>query len=154
MKTFSPAEYFHTAPELVNRKFNRLRTDQLATGEVLVNQTHDVKLLHREAAAAASSKSSKSTPRTSVEEAALAQRTTAVVHGLQAKADQSLLAGYSEIAARIDRKRKIQDAVDKLQLEKNLAGKGARVRITPKEDKFGEVDDKKVVYKWKLQRKK
>ncbi|MDO9333335.1 MAG: hypothetical protein Q7T57_02295, partial [Dehalococcoidales bacterium] len=89
--------------------------------------------------------------------AAAANQSTATAHALQARADQSLLVGYSEIAARITRKRKLDDAVSKLQMERNLAGKGARVKIKPRneeEDQFGEVEQKKMVYKWKLDRKR
>lgn len=149
VKEFKPSAYFQTPKELVGRTFNRLREDQLQA-PVLMNNTQELKQAQRAALPASSS-----TGKTALQMNQSQSRATAAAHALQAKADQSLLAGYSEIAARLTRKRKLTDAVEKLQTEKHLAGKGARVRIQPKEeDRFGEVDEKKVVYKWKMQRKK
>lgn len=149
VKSFTPSSYFQTAPELVGRTYNRLRTDQLAA-PVLLNNTQDQILAHR-AAAATTSKHGPSAAAASL----ASSKSLAQSHALQARADQGLLAGYSEIASRLTRKRKLGDAVAKLQLEKHLAGKGPRKRIVPaEEDRFGDVDEKKVVYKWKMQRKK
>lgn len=40
-----------------------------------------------------------------------------------------------------------------IQKQKNVMGKGRKQKIV-KLDKFGEVDESKTVYKWKVERKK
>lgn len=147
LASFDAAAYFQTAPELVGRKFNRLRAEQLQQGHVMLNNTRGQKAEQREKHA------SSVYGQTAAQQAAAAANATVTSHALQARADQSLLASYSEINARLERKRKLDDALAKLQLEKHLGGKGPRKRIVV-QDKFGEVDEKKTVYKWKLQRKK
>lgn len=156
VENFSPAAYFQTTPELVKRKFNRLKTAQLESGNVIVNQTRGRNETAPAAAAAASSSSSAaaSAP-ASAARASVAQSKAAIASAaLLARSDQSLLASYSELNSRLDRKRKIETALDKLQLERLLSQKGRRKKIVGAEDKFGEVDEKRTVYKWKLERKK
>jgi U3 small nucleolar RNA-associated protein 11 len=151
--SFTPSTYFQTPRELVGRTFNRLREEQLSE-PVLVNNVSELKQAQREALPAAAAASS-SSPLTALQKSVQQNRATVAAHALQAKADQSLLAGYSEIAARLKRKRKLTQAVEKLQMEKNMAGKGRRVPVTPKQtDKFGETSSKKKIYKWKQERKK
>ena len=160
VRDFSAAAYFQTTPELVKRKFNRLKSSQLAQGSVLMNDTRG-----QNAAAAAAAQQTKSSSSaaaaaasapalTAVQQAAQQSKSVIAASSMLARSDQSLLASYSEISSRLDRKRKIETALDKLQLEKLLAGKGRRKKIVQKDDKFGEVDDKKTVYKWKMERKK
>ena len=159
VQNFSAADYFQTTPSLVKRKFNRLKTEQLAQGSVLLNDTRG-QSASAAAAAAASGKSSgaaaaSSAPAVSAVQHAAAQSKAAIAAShLLARSDQSLLASYSELSSRLDRKGKIENALHKLQLEKLLAGKGRRKKIVQTEGKFGEVDEKKTVYKWKMERKK
>ena len=151
LKSFSPAAYFDTAPELVNRTYNRIRSEQLQQASIVVNNTQNQTLTQREKAGIGKTDAKGDS---ALQVAMKESKSTAATHAMQARADQSLLASYSEIAARLQRKRKLDDAVSKLQLEKNLAGKGARKRIVQDEDRFGEIDQNKVVYKWKKERKR
>lgn len=158
VQNFSAAEYFQTTPALVKRKFNRLKTEQLAQGSVLLNDTRG-QSASAAAAASSSGKSSSaaasSAPAVSAVQHAAAQSKAAIAAShLLARSDQSLLASYSELSSRLDRKDKIENALHKLQLEKLLAGKGRRKKIVQTDGQFGEVDEKKTVYKWKMERKK
>jgi len=115
-------------------------------------------MMHRSpaaAAAAAPGKGAAGAPSsTAVHKAAAASKAAQASSALMARSDQSLLASYSELQSRLTRKRKLESALDKLQLEKNLAGKGRRSKVVTRDEKFGDIDETKTVYKWKMERKK
>jgi hypothetical protein len=154
---FRPSAYFETTPALARRTFNRLKTSQLEEGNVLMNDVRGQQKQHAAAAAAAAAAEA-ATPSgkaaTSAHKTAAATRAAQASSALLARSDQSLLASYSEMQARLARKRKLDGALDKLQLEKNLASKGRRSKQVTRDERFGDVDDTKTVYKWKLERKK
>ena len=60
---------------------------------------------------------------------------------------------YQELETRLTNIAKIDDLITKLQTQKNLMGKGKRKKITT-ENRWGEIDESKTVYKWKKQRKR
>lgn len=60
---------------------------------------------------------------------------------------------YRNISKRLQHNNKINGELQYLVLQKNLMSKGRREKIVTT-DKFGDVDEKKTVFKWKLQRKK
>lgn len=67
-----------------------------------------------------------------------------------AKANNKTVA---ELEVRKERKAQLDKVLKKLQTEKNLMGKGAKIKKTVT-DKFGDEDKSKTTYKWKLERKK
>ena len=70
-------------------------------------------------------------------------------------ASQTRAQAYKELGARIDRAATLQQDVNRLQMRKNLLGKGRRVKLQTTLDKFGdETTDAIPVYRWKLERKK
>jgi len=157
VKKFNAASYFGTTPGLAKRTFNRLKTSQLEEGNVIVNDVRGQKAAPAAAAAAAAApgKGAAGAPSsTAVHKAAAASKAAQASSALMARSDQSLLASYSELQSRLTRKRKLESALDKLQLEKNLAGKGRRSKVVTRDEKFGDIDETKTVYKWKMERKK
>mmetsp|Transcript_3255 Transcript_3255/g.7617 ORF Transcript_3255/g.7617 Transcript_3255/m.7617 type:complete len:265 (-) Transcript_3255:197-991(-) len=69
------------------------------------------------------------------------------------KNEKKRLQRYRELAARIERKRKLGNMIRRTQTQRNLMGKGPRRKIV-KLDEFGREDKSKTIHKWKTQRKK
>jgi len=67
-----------------------------------------------------------------------------------AKANRKTVA---ELEVRKERKEKLDQVLATLQTQRNLMGKGARVKKIVK-DKFGDEDKSKTTYKWKMERKR
>jgi U3 small nucleolar RNA-associated protein 11 len=151
VKSFTPASYFQTTPALARRTFNRLKSSQLMEGSILLNDTRGHAAAASAAAAASSGKASVN-PATSAHRLVSDSKSAQESSALLARRDQSLLASYAELGARIQRKKRLDEAIDKLQLEKHLSGKGRRTKVVSRDDQFGE--ETKTVYKWKMERKK
>lgn len=60
---------------------------------------------------------------------------------------------YKNINSRLQHNNKINNTLQYLIVQKNLLQKGRRKKIVTV-DKFGDVDEKKTIFQWKLQRKK
>lgn len=60
---------------------------------------------------------------------------------------------YRQIQDRLKSQQKLHNEINYLQTQRNLMNKGARQKIV-QYDKFGDVDEKKTIFKWRLQRKK
>jgi len=150
LKSFRPSKYFGTDPSLVSRRFNRLRKEQIEGGKVIINAIDSRSTKQSSSSSVSAAATGASSNPTA---AAVAQsRSALTTSSLLAKSDQSLLHSYTEISARLNRTKKVNEALNKLQLEKHLNSKGGRMKQTIRDEKFGDVVG--TVYKWKLERKK
>lgn len=59
---------------------------------------------------------------------------------------------YARLEKEASRKRKLDELLSSVQQQRNLMGKGKRVKLV-KRDRFGDVDESKTVYKWRKERK-
>lgn len=114
VKEFDAVEYFDTAPELVDRTFNRPRVEDLKNPNFIKGRIDP---------------------------------TTAK------KLGEKRNKHYRELNARRKRKQEIQVVHDKLTLHKHLRGKGRREKVVFK-DRFGDVDEEKTHFKWKMERRR
>lgn len=65
------------------------------------------------------------------------------------------LRAYKELSARLDRAAVMEKEIARIRVQKNLLGKGRRVKLPAPVDEFGEpLADAVPVYRWKLDRKK
>ncbi len=72
--------------------------------------------------------------------------------GQLAAADRAQANAYRELMQRVTRSEEINQAAKKIRTQKQLMGKGRRVKIVAK-DIFGDEIKGKTTYKWKFQRK-
>jgi U3 small nucleolar RNA-associated protein 11 len=128
--TFSAAEYFDTAPELAERTHNRPTMAQLRAAPVMGARMST--LTNGELNDKQSLRATKKA---------------------LAKLEKQKNAKYRELDARVSRKRKMEEMVGQLAQQRTLMGKGRKKKMTTV-DKFGDVDESKTYYKWKLERKK
>lgn len=122
---FDPARHFDTAPELAERAFNRPRAEALAGSRAVI--------LPRHVDAAA-----EEDPR------AISQHV--------AKVHRQRQAAYSELEQRAQRKERLEQQAKQVDVQRALMGKGSkRKRVVAAADGS---DAKRVVYKWKQERKR
>ena len=67
--------------------------------------------------------------------------------------EKSRMAAYADVEERLQRQEKIMSELKYIEEQRKLMTKGQRKKIV-KRDKFGDIDESKTVYKWKLQRKR
>jgi len=77
----------------------------------------------------------------------------AISPAVLAAVDSSRNGIYRELADRTERKRKISEISDGIQMQRLLMTKGARKKLVQL-DQFGAVDETKTVFKWRQERKK
>jgi len=73
-------------------------------------------------------------------------------HGQMRKIERERSKQYRELDGRRKREKEITKVLDKMEMQKHLMGKGRRIK-RKFINNFGEEEEDKAVYKWKLQRK-
>ncbi|CAJ1950712.1 unnamed protein product [Cylindrotheca closterium] len=125
---FDVAKHFDTIPELAGRKFNRLRKEDIKKAAKESTTGHDEK-----------GRETKLT-RKQIEKQEKAARKIAK------KLAKARAAAYGEMEARTKRAEALQNAEDRITLEKNLQGKGRKRKVREAED------GKPAQYKWRRRR--
>lgn len=125
---FDVAEHFDTIPELAGRKFNRLRKEDIkkAAKENTTEYDEDgkeTKLSRKQI-----------------------EKQEKVARKIARKLAKARAAAYGEMEARVKRAEAMQNAEDRLTLEKNLQGKGRKRKVREAED------GKPPQYKWRRKR--
>mmetsp|Transcript_5146 Transcript_5146/g.12305 ORF Transcript_5146/g.12305 Transcript_5146/m.12305 type:complete len:283 (+) Transcript_5146:102-950(+) len=125
---FDVAEHFDTIPELAGRKFNRLRKEDITKAAKKSTTGYDedgreTKLTRKQIA-----------------------KQEKVARKVAKKLSKARAAAYGEMEARIKRADALQNAEDRLTLEKNLQGKGRKRKVQEAED------GKPAQYKWRRKR--
>lgn len=125
---FDVAEHFDTIPELAGRKFNRLRKDDIQKAAKESTTMYDE-----------DGKETKLTLKQIAKQEKMARK-------IAKKLARARAAAYGEMEARIKRAEALQNAEDRLTLEKNLQGKGRKRKVREAED------GKPAQYKWRRKR--
>jgi U3 small nucleolar RNA-associated protein 11 len=125
---FDAATHFDTAPELADRRFNRLRTESLATERVRIPK----------------------------EVSALAESDPRALSKWLGSVHRQKRAAYAELEQRLGRKAKIDAEAATIEQQRALMGKGAKkkrkVAVAPPPG--GGAATTRAVYKWKAERKR
>lgn len=153
-KKFDPAEHFDTAPELVDRAFNRPRKSQLEAGSLVVSTDP-------ETAAKLAGRIDKKT-------ATAYKYVSSNRHDLRNEFPLLLCLNLlclvvftctydSELAQRMQRKEKMLGMATKMEFDKQLMGKGHKRKLKGGEGEEGGASGGKAaqpVYRWKKQRRR
>lgn len=130
VESFDPATHFKTHPELVHRAYNRPRIKTLEGSEGVESSSS----LSSAQAAASSSKP------------------------MPQKARKKLLKqmslSYEELSRRVKRSDKLARAVQEVQLQRHLLGKGIKRKIVEVKERADGTTYETTSYKWKRQRAK
>lgn len=132
VETFDPATHFQTHPELVHRAYNRPRIDSLE--ETLASSAAIEPLK-----TTSSSSSSSSKP--------LTEKT-------RKKLLKQVSSSYDELSKRVRRRDKLARAVQELQLQRHLMGKGTKRKVVEVKERADGSTFEKTSYVWKRERAK
>jgi len=149
--SFDPAKHFQTAPQLVNRAFNRPRLSQLTRGNLVWAARGSGGGGGSGASARKAQKGSKARRAQEEEEMGALIPGNAVLR----RAERRRQAQYRELANRMEREAKMGRVVDELKARKDARGKGRKVKIGELKGEGPVAGGNAVpIYRWVKERKK